>query len=84
MTIPALLELLNSKTVEEQDKFAAACGTSVGYLRQVAYGNRKCGWSLAINIDRESGGQVSLEALRPDIDWEHVRSRALRQEAAHA
>lgn len=74
-----LLDLLNSKSVEDQSKFAAACGTTVGYLRLIAYGNRRCGESLAINIDRESGGAVSIEELRPDVDWSYLSARATKQ-----
>lgn len=80
----ALLRFLNAQSVEDQRAFAVACGTTVGYLRQVAYEHRQCSASLAIVIDRESGGAVSFESLCPDADWEYVRSRALRQEAAHA
>lgn len=79
-----LLEFLNSKTTEDQAQFARACGTTIGYLRLIAYGKRRCGESLAINIDRESSGQVSLDEMRPDVDWEHVRAMGLRQDSTHA
>lgn len=79
-----LLDFLNAQSVEDQRAFAARCDTSVGYLRQVGYGQRRCSASLAIAIDRESGGVISFESLCPDANWEYVRSRALRQETAHA
>ncbi|NWA25487.1 helix-turn-helix domain-containing protein [Pseudomonas gingeri] len=53
--------------------FAKACETSPGQLKQVAYGNRRPSASLAINVERESSGQVTCEELRPDIDWAYVR-----------
>lgn len=53
--------------------FAVACDTSPGQLKQVAYGNRRPSASLAINIERESHGQITCEELRPDIDWAYVR-----------
>ncbi|MBV2181709.1 MAG: helix-turn-helix domain-containing protein [Castellaniella sp.] len=71
----ALLAFLNGRSVERQEAFAAACDTTVGYLRQVAYGNRQCSASLAIAIDRESAGRVPFEDLCPDADWAYVRSR---------
>ena len=51
---------------------AARCGTTLGHLRNVAYG-RVCGESLAINLERESGGLVSCEEMRPDVDWAFLR-----------
>lgn len=79
-----LQDFLNNKTTAEQAVFAHACGTTVGYLRLIAYKARRCGESLAINIDRESGGLVSLEELRPDVDWDHVRQRTPNGNLAHA
>lgn len=52
--------------------FAARCGTSPAHLRNIAYG-KTCGEALAIAIDRESGGQVTVEELRPDVDWAYLR-----------
>lgn len=74
-----LQDYLNSLSPAEQAAFASRCGTSVAYLRQIAYGNRRCSEGLAISIDRESGRQVRMQALRPDVDWAH-----LARAAAHA
>jgi DNA-binding transcriptional regulator YdaS (Cro superfamily) len=68
-----LLDYLKQFPVPERKNFAARCGTSLNYLQQVAYGNKQCGESLAINIDRESGAAVSCEELRPDCDWAYLR-----------
>lgn len=57
----------------ERDSFAERCDTSFGHLRNIAYG-KTCGESLAINIERESGGAVRCEDLRPDVDWAYLRS----------
>jgi DNA-binding transcriptional regulator YdaS (Cro superfamily) len=62
--------------------FAMACSTSPGQLKQVAYGNRRPSASLAINIERESQGQVTCEELRPDIDWAYVRGTKQQCEKA--
>lgn len=70
-----LIDYINSLTKEEGESFASRCDTSIDYLRQVGYGNRKCRESLAIKIDRESAGSVSLDELRPDVDWAYVRDK---------
>lgn len=55
------------------DRFAVSCKTTVGQLRQVAYGNRRASAKLAINIERETSGAVTCEELRNDIDWAFLR-----------
>jgi len=69
-----LTEYLKSLTPKARNSFADRCGTTVGQLRQVAGGYRRAGESLAINIERESGRQVTCEDLRPDVDWAYLRS----------
>lgn len=54
--------------------FAFRCKTTVGQLKQVSRGHRRAGESLAINIERESGGLVRCEDLRPDVDWAYLRN----------
>lgn len=58
--------------VSKREAFAARCGTSSAHLRNIAYG-KTCGEALAIAIDRESAGAVTVEELRPDVDWAHLR-----------
>lgn len=64
------------KSLEKRDleSFAARCGTTVGQLKQVAYGYRRPGAALAIGIERETSGQVVCEDMRPDIDWAYLRN----------
>lgn len=50
----------------EQERFAKACTTSVGYLRKVMSTNGRLGESIAIAIERESNKQVMAEDIRPD------------------
>lgn len=69
-----LRDYLNALGGPERDSFASRCDTSMGQLRQVANGYRRAGESLAINIDRESGGVVPCESLRPDVDWAYLRN----------
>jgi DNA-binding transcriptional regulator YdaS (Cro superfamily) len=70
-----LLHYLSPMSAADRASFAKKCGTSLAYLRQVAYGNKNCGAELAINIDRESGGEVLLEQLCPAPDWEYVQAK---------
>jgi len=74
-----LLPYLNSLPVAEQDKFAARCKTTIGYLRQIAYGHRKCTAELAIEIERESKRAVTCEELCPGADWAYIRSTRKRK-----
>lgn len=71
-----LLSYIKTLDAAERETFAAGCSTSIGYLKQVAYGNKLCGESLAINIERESGRRVTVEELRPDVDWAYLRGTA--------
>ena len=72
---------LNSLPTDEQTAFATRCGTSVGYLRKAISKGQKLGESTVIAIDRESGGEVPCECLRPDVDWAYLRgSQPLSQE----
>ena len=56
----------------ERSALAESCKTSVGHLRNIAYG-KKCGEKLAIDIERESRGKVRVESLRDDVDWMYLR-----------
>lgn len=72
-----LLDYLNGLSSEQQKAFANRCGTSVGYLRKAISINQRLGESLCINIERESGGAVRCDVLRPDVDWAFLRSSRL-------
>ncbi len=61
-----------SMPIGQREDFATRCSTTLGQLRNVAYG-RQCGEALAINIERESLGAVRCEDLRPDVDWAYLR-----------
>jgi len=70
MTLHEYLKTLDKTALEA---FATHCGTSVGQLKQVAYGNRRASAALAVGIERESKGAVICEHLRADIDWAYLR-----------
>lgn len=65
-----------------REEFAAACGTTYPLLKQICYGARPCSVSLAVSIDRETGGEVRMEDLCPDrLDWSYVRSTMRKRRA---
>lgn len=65
---------LNSLERIAQEDFARSCGTSVGYLRKACSTGQRIGADLCIEIERESGMQVRVEDLRPDVDWAYLRA----------
>lgn len=66
---------------EERDPFAKRCGTSMGFLRLIAYKTKRCSPELAVEIDRESNGLVPYKELcpAPKFDWEYVERKAVRE-----
>lgn len=55
-----------SMSVAERGAFARRCGTTFSHLRNVAYGQKSAAPELAIAIEKESGGEVRAELMRPD------------------
>jgi DNA-binding transcriptional regulator YdaS (Cro superfamily) len=64
---------LNSLSSDDQDRFARACGTSIGYLRKAISAKTEFRAALCICIERESGGAVRCDHLIPAADWAHLR-----------
>lgn len=62
--------------------FATRCRSTVGYFNLIASGHKKAGESLALNIERESGGAVTVETLRPDVDWGVIRGKPAKPTSA--
>ena len=78
----SLLDYLNGKPVTAQREFAKRCGTTIGYLRQIAYGHRSCPPALAINLERESSRALTCEELCPTgVDWAYIRAERRRKGA---
>lgn len=50
------------------DEAVERTGTSRGYLKQIAYGNKQASAALAVSLERESLGAMSRKSLRP-ADW---------------
>ena len=55
------------QTGAERDEFAAAIGTSPLYYRNIAYELRNANDTLALAIERESRGKVTVAELRPKL-----------------
>lgn len=79
-SVMKLINFLKNLPTEEREVFAAKCDTTYRFLRNIAYGYRRAGESLCINIERESGGKVLCEELRPDVDWSYLRGTARTHE----
>ena len=77
----SLRSYLNSLLPADQVAFAARCGTSAGYLRKAISIEQRIAESTAIAIERESGGAVRCEDLRPDVDWAYIRSTHRKAQA---
>jgi len=67
---------LKGLTKDERQALADRVGTSVAYLWQIAYKQRRCKESMAIEIEKASNRAVRVEDLRPDVDWAYVRASA--------
>ncbi|WHL26663.1 YdaS family helix-turn-helix protein [Pseudomonas juntendi] len=53
------------------DEAIARTGTTRGYLRQIAYGNKQASAMVAANLERETQGLITRQSLRPD-DWQAI------------
>lgn len=76
-----LREYLNSLSPAEQAAFAERSGTTAGYLRKAICRGQRLGLELVIALERESGGRVPREAVRPDFDWTSLGRRSRRVRA---
>jgi DNA-binding transcriptional regulator YdaS (Cro superfamily) len=68
-----ILTYLKKLPPDQQERFAARCGTTVGYLRKAVSAEQKIGETIAINMERESDGEIRCESVRPDVDWAYIR-----------
>lgn len=60
----------------DRETLAAQVGTSAAYLWQIAYGQRRCSESMAIEIEKATSRAVQVEDLRADVDWAYIRDSA--------
>lgn len=77
------------ETKRQRERFAKRCGTTWGNLQQIIQRQRNIPVWLAVNLDRESDGELPMTELsvevdpRHRIDWEYVR-KSMRRKAAKA
>lgn len=50
------------------DEVVKRTGTTRGYLKQIAYGNKQASAAIAASLERETSGLMTRKLLRPD-DW---------------
>lgn len=81
MDVEPLRLYINSLSRADQDAFAEVCDTSISYLRKAMSIKQPLRESLVIDIERESGGVVRCESLRPDVDWAYLRRSGSRESA---
>lgn len=68
-------ELWMSMSVADRRLFARRCEASYNYLNLFAFGQKpRIGEAIAIAIERESAGRVTVAALRPDLADSLARS----------
>jgi DNA-binding transcriptional regulator YdaS (Cro superfamily) len=71
-----LIAYINALSAEQRVAFEAATGTTIAYLRKAASSRQRLGETICIDIERATGGQVTCEALRPDLSdrWAYLRN----------
>ncbi|KVE87525.1 transcriptional regulator [Burkholderia vietnamiensis] len=72
---------LSAMSIPERNHFAARCGTTFAFLRNVIYGQRVAGEKLCVAIERESSMCVTRLDLRPD-DWRDIWPELAQRESA--
>lgn len=65
--IPVLIDKINSLDPVSRKDLAKSCGTTIGNLRQIAYGYSGVSPRLASQIIKNCGCVVTLEQLIPDL-----------------
>lgn len=66
-----LIDYLHQLPADQREHFAQACETSVGHLRNVAYGYRPCAPELAAMIEEKSHKAVTRQELCPG-KWRRI------------
>lgn len=69
-----LKEFMTTIPMSRRDDFARECGTTKNYLNMIRCGKKRPNESLCIALEKNSGGAVKCEELRPDVDWAYIRS----------
>ena len=67
--------------VGSRGEFARRLGVSISMVSQWCTGARPLPLDRAIAIERETAGAVTVEELRPDVDWAVIRGKPSREAA---
>lgn len=68
---------------EDRERFAVACGTSLGHMRNASYGLKPLAPSVCMQADLLSLGAVKRWETRPD-DWHRIWPELIGAEGAPA
>lgn len=71
-----------SSLVGSQSELARRLDVSRAFVSQLCSGIRPVPVRVAIAIERETAGAVTVEELRPDIDWSGIRAQSPHRAAA--
>lgn len=64
--------LKSLETDEAREAFAGKCGTTLGHMRNASYGLRPLAPEICASAERESGGALVCDSLRPDLPWTRI------------
>ena len=67
MVMEKLLKYINSLPPDARDTFAAACGTTISYLRKAVTRRQRLGSQLSVAIEKASKGEVTRKDLHPEV-----------------
>ena len=67
-------------TQTKREAFCEKIGTSMGHVPQIMYGHKPTRITLAINMDKETKGEIPMWESRPDVDWDYVLKALKRRE----
>lgn len=71
-------QFLLSKSKPDRKSLAERCDTTDDQLMFIATLRRSMRLDTAIQLDRESAGVLTMQEMRPDVDWEHVKAALAR------
>lgn len=77
----SLRTYLQAIPMDKRASFAESVGTTIGHLNGIVYG-KYCNIEIAVALHKETNGEVSMEEMYPDLDWDYVRSVMIAQDVS--
>lgn len=71
-----LLDYIRPLDKGARAELASRCKMSPGQLEHIAWRRRRANAAHAVLIERETDRVVRCETIRPDVDWQYIRSTA--------